>query len=65
MRIEDLKPTDVARGVVYRPLHGEQEYGTIVRWNDTYIFVLYRNKQAPEATMPEDLEFWPTETAGG
>ena len=42
IRIEDLKPSDIGRWVIYRPMEGPQERGRIKSWNDKWIFVVYK-----------------------
>ena len=66
--IKALREADKGRHVRYRGSHAT-EWGTIKRWNDRYVFVLYTRRQEdgrqstertgaiPEATLPEDLEF--------
>lgn len=52
----------VGAGVVYRPVDQDgyvrgalAEDGTIVRVNDTYVFVLYAGDRVPKATHPNHL----------
>lgn len=48
----------IGQGVVYRP-HDDApvvENGTIVRVNDTWVFVLYSGDTTPKATSPHNLE---------
>lgn len=40
--IENLKPADVGKWVVYTPLKGASERGRIKSWNDKWIFVVYK-----------------------
>lgn len=66
--IHELTESDKGRRVRYRG-YGVTEWGTIKRWNEKYIFVLYSKKQfnhgqvfertghTAEATDPRDLEF--------
>ncbi len=58
MKIEDLKPEDVGRGVVYEPFKGAKlEDGTIKSWNDKFVFVQYDYTGRGIATPPEKLTF--------
>ena len=66
--ITRLTDADKGRRVRYHAC-GVTEWGTIRRWNERFIFVLYVRKQldggqaydrtghTPEATAPENLEF--------
>jgi len=47
----------VGAGVVYRPVHGPAEDGTIVAVNDRYVMVLYVGDRTAKATRAEDLSF--------
>jgi hypothetical protein len=57
IHIEELRPTDKDRKVVYRPSHGKMEEGRITSWNESFIFVDYDNTGRGQATKPEDLDF--------
>jgi len=58
MKIEELKPTDVGRGVVYESYPGAKlEDGTIKSWNDTHVFVAYDHTGRGIATPPNKLKF--------
>lgn len=52
----------IGAGVVYRPVDQDghvrgalAEDGTIVRVNDTFVFVLYTGDRTPKATHPNHL----------
>ena len=62
MPIDIKKVTDdhIGRSVEYTPFPGaEVEQGVITSYNDTYIFVVYKQSQMGRghATRPEDLEW--------
>jgi hypothetical protein len=57
IRIMSLRPSDVGRGVVYRPWSGVAEDGQIVSWNDRYVFVRYGGDTQAKATRPDDLSW--------
>lgn len=58
LKISELKESDKTKTVIYRPKQDPLDYeiGSIVRWNDKFIFVKYGNTNIL-ATYPEDLEF--------
>lgn len=56
IKIEDLKPEDVGRAVVYTATHGERETGTLSSWSETVIFVRFRGPNG-EACWPKDLHW--------
>ena len=59
MKIENITLGSDHKGakVVYKPSIGISEKGTIISWNDHYVFVEYENKIFSQATNSKDL-FW-------
>lgn len=58
IQIDNLKPEDVGRLVVYRTAPDFlPQLGKITSWNSKWIFVDYTNVGRGEATSPKDLEF--------
>ncbi len=55
IKIEELKPEDVGRMVVYQSFD-KKEDGRITSWNDKYIFVDFDNTGRGQACRPSDLE---------
>lgn len=58
IQIDNLKPEDVGRLVVYRTAPDfKPQQGRITSWNSKWIFVDYTNVSRGNATSPKDLEF--------
>jgi hypothetical protein len=58
MKIEDLKDSDIGRGVVYESYPGAKlEDGTVKSFNDKFVFVVYDHSGRGIATPPEKLTF--------
>ncbi len=58
IHIEDLKPRDVGRAVIYRSPGGDKiEEGCVSSWNYVFIFVRYGIGPQAAATDPKDLEW--------
>ena len=54
---ESLEEEDRGREVSFMPPWAPREDGSIMWWNDTYIFVRYRLARRVYATSPEHLVF--------
>ena len=55
--ITKLVPSDIGRGVVYRPSAGPLEYGILSSWRGNVAFVRYTSGVTASGTDPKDLSF--------
>lgn len=64
IKVEELTESDIGREVRYKPWpncpKGVIEFGVIVSFNQSVIFVRYDGGRNAKGTTPSDLEFvWP------
>lgn len=53
--LQDLRPSDTGRAVIWTSGHGEPERGVVSSWNREFVFVMFPRSPGSKACRPEDL----------